>query len=146
MDFGTASPALYTDNTYTQQVDSWLEEGNVLVLTSVNGKVYSYYTIVIESDEPGPDPDPDDEFRVDDAIALSVTPAQSGGPATANASINMHVPADEAAREAVLVVAAYKDGVLQGIEYVSESVSGDRLLEAELELEETDGVTVKAML
>ena len=58
----------------------------------------------------------------------------------------MHVPADEAARETVLVVAAYKDGVLQGIEYVSESVSGDRLLEAELELAETDGVTVKAML
>ena len=67
----------------------------------------------------GTEPDPEDEFRVDDAIALQLTPEQGAAPAAAKASINMHVPADEAARETVLVVAAYKDGVLQGIEYVS---------------------------
>lgn len=147
MDFGDTTPVIYEDDAYETQVDEWIENGNVLVLTSANGKVFAYYTIVTSGGtEPDPDPDPEDEFRVDDAIALQLTPEQGAAPAAAKASINMHVPADEAARETVLVVAAYKDGVLQGIEYVSESVSGDRLLEAELELAETDGVTVKAML
>ena len=147
MDFGDTTPVIYEDDAYETQVDEWIENGNVLVLTSANGKVFAYYTIVTSGGtEPDPDPDPEDEFRVDDAIALQLTPEQGVAPAAAKASINMHVPADEAARETVLVVAAYKDGVLQGIEYVSESVSGDRLLEAELELAETDGVTVKAML
>ncbi len=118
MDFGDTTPVIYEDDTYEMQVDEWIENGNVLVLTSANGKVFAYYTIVT-SGGTEPDPDPEDEFRVDDAIALQLTPEQGAAPAAAKASINMHVPADEAARETVLVVAAYKDGVLQGIEYVS---------------------------
>lgn len=58
----------------------------------------------------------------------------------------MHVPENELPKDTALVVAAYKDGALLSVEYVTDSVTGDKLLEAEMDIAETEGITVKAML
>ena len=137
VDFGSASAVLYTDNTYTAQVDEWLSDGNILVIRSENGKVFRYYTVTIEAE---------DEFRIDDKIDLKITPAEGDTPAKAKASINVHVPENDQPKDMVFAVASYKDGVLQSVEYVTDNVIGDKLLEAEMDIEDTEGVTVKAML
>lgn len=136
IDFGSATPALYADNTYTSDVQDWLSDGNVLVLTSENGLVFKYYTIKTSTDV----------FKVDDNINLTLTPAQGSTPAKAKATVNMYVPTAQAAKPVTMVIAAYKDNALMSVNYITDSVSGDRLLEAELDIADTNGVIVKAML
>lgn len=70
-------------------------------------------------------------------------PASNGSPAKAKASIHMYVP-DGNEREAVFILAVYKDDVLQSVKFINETVTGDKQFEAEIEAE--NGATVKAML
>ena len=133
VDFGNAEPVIYTDNTYSEEAADWVDPGNVLVLTSLNGKVHAYYTVVSEQTE--------DEFKVGE-IAIN----RDG--ANVTASVDMHVPAGDAAKNAVFALAAYDEsGALAGIDYVTENnITGDRTISAALTLSDSENVSVKAML
>ncbi len=71
-------------------------------------------------------------------------PTSSGSPAKVKASIHMYVPDENGAQETTFILAVYKDNVLQRLEYIKETVTGDKQLEVEIEVKY--GGTVKAML
>ncbi len=133
VDFGNADAVIYTDNTYSAESADWVDPGNVLVLTSLNGKVHAYYTVVSEQTE--------DEFKVGE-IAIN----KDG--ANVTASVDMHVPAGDAAKNAVFALAAYDEsGALAGVDYVTENdITGDKTISAALTLSDSENVSVKAML
>ena len=78
MDFGTSQPAIYTDNTYTAEVDDTLSDGNILIAVSANGLVRKYYTIKTEGTGPSPSPDPSESPEP----STSPDPSESPEPST----------------------------------------------------------------
>ena len=68
--------------------------------------------------------------------------------ANVTASVDMHVPAGDAAKNAVFALAAYDEsGALAGVDYVTENdITGDKTISAALTLSDSENVSVKAML
>ena len=81
---------------------------------------------------------------MDNEIAMEKIPASDGSATKVKASIHMYVPDAKGAQEATFILAVYKNDILQELKYIKETVTGDKQLEAEIEVKY--GGTVKAML
>ena len=128
--YGDATPAIYTDHTFTEQVSDMVREGNVLVLSSENGLVKEYYAIAATPD-----------FSYDDEITFT----SADGVLTAKLGVR-YIGA-ETAPGGVLMLAVYKNGALEEIRFDdTTATNGGVELTASCTLpEETTGVTAKAM-
>jgi|GEM_PF-5873471 len=133
LSFGAANAAIYSDNTYLVNPTE-IVEGNVLVLTSENGYVMKYYTIVPLS------------ISIDNQISLYVDDQLSNILSVGNlkASINAYAPLF-ADKSGALVLAVYENGDLKGVVVDSKQIDGRTNYETAYTLASTAGIKVKAM-
>ena len=136
MDFGTSLPVIYTDNTYTAEVEDTLSDGNVLIAASENGLVRKYYTVKTEKT---------DAFRCEN-IKTYVNGVESNTLAvgTIKATVSMFVPSEMGEKAGSLIIAIYKNGVLQSAKMDEKKATGKLDFTITTNIEETEGVTVKA--
>lgn len=132
LNFGDAIPMLYTDNSYSE-TSSATAEGNVLVLTSPDGKVMRYYHLQAPS------------VQVEDTIELYVNDEMSDilSAGTLKAKITAAAAA-QTEQKGCLALAVYRDGALETIVTDEKALSGTTEFETEYQLENTDGIQVKA--
>ena len=132
LNFGDAIPMLYTDNSYSE-TPSATAEGNVLVLTSPDGKVMRYYHLQAPS------------VQVEDTIELYVNDEMSDilSAGTLKAKITAAAAA-QTEQKGCLALAVYRDGALETIVTDEKALSGTTEFETEYQLENTDGIQVKA--
>ena len=137
---GTASPALYTSHDFAEKLtQGYLQEGNVLVLTSENGLVRKYYTLRISG------------MTCDERIRLYVNGQESGvltaGVLTAEIDAGFSGEPQEMP-DGILALAVYRDGVLQEVvtdEKKQFTGSMKFSVTKDLTGQELAGVSVKAM-
>lgn len=132
LNYGDARAMLYTDNSYSE-TPSATAEGNVLVLTSPDGKVMRYYHLQAPS------------VQVEDTIELYVNDEMSNilSAGTLKAKI-IAAAAALTEQKGCLALAVYRDGVLETIVTDEKALSGTTEFETEYQLENTDGIQVKA--
>lgn len=132
--YGEAAIGLFTDNTYQTPCDSFVSSGNVIVLTSPNGKVFKYY--MVQSPE----------FKIDEEITLYVNDEMTNilEPGELTAKINVYSP-ENRKLGGLLILAVYENGALKNIYTDEKAISGDTAFSASAAIETTDNITARAM-
>lgn len=126
---------MYVDNTYSQEAED-LVYGNVLILTSKNGLVKEYYTIMPSL------------LNIDSEITYYVNSKKSAsmpteGAAEIEAFIRAFAPTYQKNVNGTLILAVYSGNKL--VKFVSDEkdISSDTLFKVNYTLSDTKGVTVK---
>lgn len=134
---GTAVPTLYTDHSFSEKMtDGYVQDGNLLMVTSPNGLVRKYYTLRTAG------------LTYDQRIRLYVDGAESDrlAPGILKAEISAKSSAQKS--DGVLVLAVFRDNVLQEIVVDEKKQFTDSVnfsVTKDLSGQSLDGVTVKAM-
>lgn len=126
---------MYVDNNYSEEAED-LDYGNVLVLTSKNGFVKEYYTVMPSS------------LSVDSRIAYYVNdehdvPMSVEGASKVRASIKAFSPTYRNDDYGVLLMGVYKDGKLVDIVSDNKQIVSDTLFTVDYLVNDADGVTCK---
>lgn len=127
---------MYLDNTYSEEAED-LAYGNVLVLTSKNGLVKEYYTVMPSTFNV----DPEITYYVNGVAGASL-PAE--GTAEIKALIKAFSPAYKKNVNGALILAVYNGNKLVDIVSDEKNISSDTSFKANYELSDTKDVTVKA--
>lgn len=124
----------YTDSSFTEVAEE-ISEGNVIVVRSQNSYTYKYYTVKSP------------EFTFDSNIECYVNDEISNiieSNSTIKAKISAYAPAFSN-KEGVLVLAVYKDGMLETVVMDDKPISDNTSFEVSAEVGETAGLSAKAM-
>lgn len=127
---------MYLDNTYSVQAED-LAYGNVLLITSKNGLVKEYYTVMPSTFNV----DPEITYYVNGAAGASM-PAE--GTAEIKASIKAFSPAHIKNVNGALILAVYNGNKLVDIVLDEKDISSDTSFKVNYTLSDTKDVTVKA--
>lgn len=135
---GTAVPTLYADHDFTEKItDGYLQDGNVLLLTSANGLVRKYYTLRISG------------MTCDERIRLYVNGSESDAltAGALKAEIAAGFSGETQAPGGVLALAIYRDGALERVVLDEKQISAstDFSVSCDLTGQDMEGVSVKAM-
>lgn len=94
--------------------------------------------------EPTSTPEPLNELKCDN-IKMYVNGIETNTfvAGTIKASVSIYVPDNMPEQTGRLIIAVYKNGILQSIKMTEKNISGDDKVEATTDVEDTEGVTVK---
>ena len=132
--YGDAAVGLFTDNTYRTPCEDFVSSGNVIVLTSPNGKVFKYY--MVQSPE----------FKIDNEITLYVNGEMTNilEAGELKAEINVYSPENQKL-SGTLILAVYENGALKNIYTDEKSIAGDTAFSVSAVIESADNITAKAI-